>query len=134
MKFSADNHSPIQGDFDGRGNFHWRVGWDDGFTEGGSSGSPLFNPNHQVIGQLTGGPFVNCNSITREDYYGRFHLSWSGGDQDGDGTIEDNERLSNWLDPDGTIGVNGTFNGAYQPCPVKPLAFITYKTDETVTG
>ena len=29
--------------------------WDLGTTEGGSSGSPLFNQDHRVIGQLHGG-------------------------------------------------------------------------------
>lgn len=31
-------------------NSHWRVVWDDGTTEGGSSGSPLYNPDHRVVG------------------------------------------------------------------------------------
>ena len=35
---------------------HVRVeDWDLGTTEGGSSGSPLFDQNHRVIGQLHGG-------------------------------------------------------------------------------
>jgi len=33
----------------------WAVQWYSGVTEGGSSGGPLFNANHQVIGQLNGG-------------------------------------------------------------------------------
>ncbi|WP_053002235.1 trypsin-like peptidase domain-containing protein [Kordia jejudonensis] len=76
--------------------------WDDGLVEPGSSGSPLFNQNHQIIGQLwngdlnlgctsSGGSFVDNNN------YGKFSESWTGG-----GT--NSTRLSNWLDP-GNTGV-----------------------------
>ncbi len=56
---------------------HWKVSnWEVGTTEGGSSGSPLFNRAGQVLGQLHGG-VANCaNSIN--DYYGRFDYSWYG--------------------------------------------------------
>jgi subtilisin-like proprotein convertase family protein len=73
---------------------HIRVGnWEVGTTEPGSSGSPLFDQNHRVIGQLHGGS-ASCTSITN-DFYGRFSVSWNGG-----GT--NSTRLSVWLDPDGT--------------------------------
>jgi lysyl endopeptidase len=78
------------------GQLHWVVQWNQGVTEGGSSGSPLFDQNHRVVGQLSGGPShcgqpANC----RMDMYGRFDNSWTGG-----GTNA--TRLSNWLDPTGT--------------------------------
>lgn len=70
---------------------HIRVeDWDLGVTEPGSSGSPLFNQNHQVIGQLHGGYSACGNNLS--DYYGRFAISWTGG-----GTSA--TRLSDWLDP-----------------------------------
>jgi PKD repeat protein len=71
---------------------HWRItNWSDGTTtEGGSSGSPLFDPNGRIIGQLHGG-YASCSSIT-SDWYGKFGVSWTGG-----GTNA--TRLSNWLDP-----------------------------------
>jgi hypothetical protein len=50
--------------------------WDVGTTEPGSSGSPLFNANHQVIGQLHGGGAACGND--ESDYYGAFHVSWKG--------------------------------------------------------
>jgi hypothetical protein len=73
---------------------HWKVGsWEVGTTEGGSSGSPLFNRSGQVLGQLHGG-VANCaNSIN--DYYGRFDYSWYGL-----GTSSTAVRF--WLDPEGT--------------------------------
>jgi V8-like Glu-specific endopeptidase len=76
------------------GTTHWRVGnWEDGTTEGGSSGSPLFDQNHRVVGQLHGG-YASCYSITA-DWYGKFSTSWNGG---GNAV----NRLRDWLDPDAT--------------------------------
>lgn len=76
------------------GNTHWEVtDWDDGTTEGGSSGSPLFDQNHRVVGQLHGGS-ASCSN-NREDYYGKFALSWDGGSSA-------SSRLRDWLDPQNT--------------------------------
>ena len=78
----------------------WYVRWktgsaNKGCVEGGSSGSPLFNANKQIIGQLQGGK-SDCDYVNYSDYmydmYGRFDKSWSGG-----GTTT--TRLSYWLDP-----------------------------------
>lgn len=63
------------------------IDWDDGTTEPGSSGSPLFDQNHRVVGQLHGG-YASCTSQT-SDWYGRFSVSWTHG-------------LSSYLDPSGT--------------------------------
>ena len=49
--------------------------WFDGTTEPGSSGSPLFNDQQQVIGQLWGGG-ASCTRPTCPDYYGRFDVSY----------------------------------------------------------
>ena len=83
-------------------------GWDIGSTEGGSSGSPLFNDQGQIIGQLHGG-MAQCDGLQsngRYDLYGRFASSWSAGN-----TPE--QRLSDWLDPDG-MGIDklGTLENA----------------------
>jgi hypothetical protein len=73
---------------------HVRVtDWDKGTTEPGSSGSPLFDQNHRIIGQLHGGYAACGNDLS--DWYGRFSASWAGG-----GTPA--SRLSDWLDPLGT--------------------------------
>ncbi|HEY0067566.1 MAG TPA: T9SS type A sorting domain-containing protein, partial [Flavisolibacter sp.] len=76
------------------GDLQWIVSWNNGVTEGGSSGSPLFDQNHRVIGQLGGGP-SGCGNAVQQDAYGRFDNSWTGG-----GTNA--TRLSNWLDPIGS--------------------------------
>lgn len=69
------------------------VDWDLGTTEPGSSGSPLFDQNHRIIGQLHGGGAACGNNSS--DWYGRFLTSWTGGGSN-------SSRLSNWLDPLGT--------------------------------
>lgn len=76
---------------------HWGVTqWDEGVTEGGSSGSPLFDENHRTVGQLHGGASACGNaSNALSDEYGKFYMSWTGGGAD-------NSRLSNWLDPSNT--------------------------------
>jgi len=85
--------------------------WDVGTTEGGSSGSPLFDQNHCVVGQLHGG-YAGCGN-NEPDWYGRISASWTGG-----GTPA--TRLSDWLDPYG--------NGALTSCPTVPLQ--THPQDE----
>lgn len=69
------------------------IDWDKGTTEPGSSGSPLFDANHRVIGQLHGGGAACGNDLS--DYYGRLHTSWTG-----DGTAKGS--LKDHLDPDKT--------------------------------
>ncbi|MGD2107950.1 MAG: trypsin-like peptidase domain-containing protein [Phycisphaerae bacterium] len=69
------------------------IDWDLGTTEPGSSGSPLFNQDHQVIGQLHGG-YAACGNDD-SDWYGRFYTSWTGGGSS-------SSRLSDWLDSAGT--------------------------------
>jgi hypothetical protein len=84
---------------------HWKVFWSEtdngwGVTEGGSSGSPLFNNEGKIIGTLTGG-LAACESSgnigpDKPDYYGKFSYHWlSNGNAD-------TARLKPWLDPDNT--------------------------------
>jgi hypothetical protein len=76
----------------------WRLQFSQGVTEPGSSGSPLFNQNNRIVGQLFGTTCENrisCNNQSGDAIYGRFDVSWTGG-----GTSS--TRLSNWLDPDNT--------------------------------
>lgn len=93
-------------------NGHWRVVWDDGVTEGGSSGSSLFAPSGLIIGQLHGGANHSCtNSSGNSDGYGRLSMSWAGG-----GTSS--SRLSDWLDPISS-GVS-TLNSYVSPTSAVP--------------
>lgn len=84
--------------FNGGGNGHfWRVTWaattnGHGVTEGGSSGSPIFNQNKRIVGQLTGGSSA-CNSTNSPDVYGKLRSDW-----DLNGTTN-TAQLKPWLDP-----------------------------------
>jgi V8-like Glu-specific endopeptidase len=69
------------------GNYVDVTDWDLGTTEPGSSGSPLFDMNHRVIGQLCCGAAACGNNLG--DSYGWFGTSWGLG-------------LSGWLDPTGS--------------------------------
>ena len=70
---------------------HIRIAdWDLGTTEGGSSGSGLWNSDNLLVGQLHGG-FAACGNDT-DDWYGRLNTSWEGG-----GAAD--SRLKDWLDP-----------------------------------
>lgn len=78
-------------------NSEWRIeAWErNTTTEGGSSGSGLWDENHLIIGQLHGGQASCSNSIN--DYYGKFSMSW-----DGNGASAASQRLQDWLDPQST--------------------------------
>jgi len=76
---------------------HWKISsWEVGTTETGSSGSPLFNHEGEIVGQLHGGQANCANSVN--DYYGRFNYSW-----EGENTPE--TALKFWLDA-GNTGQN----------------------------
>ncbi len=73
---------------------HWRVqDWESGTTEGGSSGSGLFNKEQLLIGQLHGGS-ATCISgeSVGSDSFGKFSYSWDAGNSA-------TRRLADWLDP-----------------------------------
>jgi len=72
-------------------NAFWKIlKWDNGVTEEGSSGGPLFDQNKQLIGTLTGGSAV-CDSPIN-DYFEKFTLAW-------DYKKETSRQLKAWLDP-----------------------------------
>ena len=81
----------ISFDYDNASNSgnYWDVdSWDDGTTEPGSSGSPLFDgQTHRIIGQLYGG-VASCTNFGY-DTYGKTSVSWNLG-------------LSDYLDPNNT--------------------------------
>jgi hypothetical protein len=90
----ADNYTFADGK-KAPGSQHWIVTWNNGVTEGGSSGAPLLNQSKKIVGQLSGGPSA-CYAIQSylKDGFGRFDNSWTG-------TGTNATRLSNWLDPSG---------------------------------
>jgi len=113
----------------GASNAHWRVVWaattnGHGVTEGGSSGSPIFNQSGRIVGQLSGGSSF-CATPTSPDLYGKMFSNW---DLNG---ATNAARLKPWLDP--TNSNVTTLNGTYQPCsPQPPVAdFVANQTTVT---
>jgi len=99
-KISTYNTSLISASWGNTPNTHWKVVWaetDNGYgvTEGGSSGSPIYNNHYQVIGQLTGGD-ASCANLTGPDYYGKIAYSWDAN------SSADSTMLKPWLDPQNT--------------------------------
>lgn len=94
-------------------NTHWRITWaatanGRGPTEGGSSGSPIFDGTSKlIVGTLTGGG-SSCTNPTSPDYYGKVSYHWQT-----NGNIA-SRQLKPWLDPNNT-GIT-TLQGASSPC------------------
>jgi len=84
--------------------------WDEGSTEGGSSGGPLFSSGNKIIGSLSGGDAFCGDSIgydavndrvifslsdNRNDYFSKLYYNW-------DHYYAYNKQLKRWLDPEGS--------------------------------
>lgn len=82
---------------------HWLVAFDAGTTSGGSSGSPLFDTEGRIIGQLHGGG-------DDYDFYGGLFYSWA------KGTLN-STKLKPWLDP----GNSGVTNWVAIPLLPNPM-------------
>jgi Trypsin-like peptidase domain/Secretion system C-terminal sorting domain len=118
VKKISSSTNIVSGTWSAPGN-HWRVTWmatetNYGVTEGGSSGSPIFNENKRIVGQLTGGGSF-CDTPTSPDFYGKMDKSWD----DNPNTAD--QKLKVWLDPNNTgeLFMDGAYadpNNATQPC------------------
>ena len=80
---------------------HWKLTWAQttngrSIMQGGSSGSPIFDSNGLIMGDLTGGYTSNSCTTPSPAYYGKIWYSW---DQNGNNS---STRLMDWLDPNNT--------------------------------
>ncbi len=91
-KISVDNEEPVTASYDVYDeNTFWKIlQWDVGTTEPGSSGAPLFDAHHRVVGTLSGGDAHCGNSIN--DYFQKLSAQW-------DDYADTSEQLKHWLDP-----------------------------------
>lgn len=88
---------------------HWNVVFDPttnghSVTEGGSSGSPLFNADKLIVGTLTGGN-SSCDKPDENNLYGKFYYHWD------KFSTADTARMDKWLDPlgKGTLTLAGRY-------------------------
>lgn len=110
-KLSIDANPPTISSFESpySANAFWKVGrWETGATEPGSSGAPLFDQNHQVIGSLTGGQSTCYYPVN--DYFEMFSRAWSE-------YADSSKQLKYWLDPD--------HSGLHQLTGLNPFPFYT---------
>jgi len=113
-KISFDDAPAIasQGMGSTEANSTWTVEWDrNTTTEGGSSGSPLFDQNHRIIGQLWGGG-ASCSNLSSPDYYGRIYSSWEPANS------TSTNQLKYWLDPNNS---GAEFIDGYDPSNATPV-------------
>lgn len=102
-KVSTFNNAAISSSWNGAtSGSHWQVKWSatangHGVTEGGSSGSPIFNDAGLIVGDLSGGSSY-CSSPNSPDLYGKFSYSWASAGS------TNATQLKPWLDP-GNTGV-----------------------------
>lgn len=96
----------------------------------GSSGSPLIDQNHRVVGQLHGDPNYDrtipfCDQ--RYGEYGKFSMSWNYGGSS-------STRLRDWLDPDNTSAtvLDGLEDGMLSEGELPASA--TWSGSHTLTG
>lgn len=97
----------------GKANAHWRVVYvatanGFSFTEGGSSGSPLFNQNGLVVGTLTGGPTTGscADAANNASLYGKLWYHW-----DQHSATDPALQMKTYLDPTNTGQL--TIDGMY---------------------
>ena len=121
-KISFDNNPCTSTSWGGTpANSHWQVDWDGGqCTEPGSSGSPLFNQDHQIIGQLHGGASA-CGSADMTDEYGKFWMSWDLGTTNA-------TQLKHWLDPQNTGNLTDDGYDPWAPVDTINLALQNFNT------
>ncbi len=112
-KISTFSGNTVSSSWGSTPNTHWRLIWTanangHGVTEGGSSGSPIFNNSSgRIVGTLTGGGSY-CNATNQPDFYGKVSYHWiSNGSTN-------NRRLKPFLDPANTGAL--TQNGSANPC------------------
>lgn len=98
---------------------YWEVSWktganNQGTTEQGSSGSPLFNSSKLIVGSLSNG-FSSCTYIDEsaigpigKDYYGKLSYAWTNGN-----TTNNAAKLQPWLAPNSssTMMLEGMYYG-----------------------
>jgi hypothetical protein len=133
------------GNISGGVNVHWRANWIStpalpaiptpppypvSVTEGGSSGSPLYNAERRLVGVLSGGP-SGCGTVGQYfDFYGALYHAW-----DGEVGASSLQRMRDHLDPAGAAPffIDGVDRCPAQAGPTNVAANATADNEITVT-
>lgn len=127
-KISVDNNPAVNSNgFGGRlPSGFWQVIWDEGMTEGGSSGCPLYDENKRVVGQNLGGIAGQCENpqlVTK--VFGKLSQSWAHGGSP-------SNELKDWLDPNNSNV--STLDGIDDITGVAPIANFTSNVQNLPIG
>lgn len=133
------------GNISGGVNVHWRANWIStpalpaipvpppypvSVTEGGSSGSPLYNAERRLVGVLSGGPSFCGNEGGYFDFYGALFHAWNG--EAGASSLQ---RMRDHLDPtnSGVAFMNGSDRCPTRAGPTNVVANATADNEVTIT-
>jgi lysyl endopeptidase len=109
-KISFSFSQPTRGTFVGGSHPYltdgfWIVeNWDIATTQQGSSGSPLFDKKHLVVGTLSGGSLSSCVNPTN-DYFENISKAWNY-------FADYSSQLKHWLDP---LNINNSSIDGFDP-------------------
>ena len=120
-KIAVDSHSPKIQSYSNdyvKNAFLYIGRWEQGTTEGGSSGACLLNQDGLFVGSLTGGA-ATCENSSR-DYFSSFRVAW-------DYYSDPAKSLKTWLDPDDKA--NETLDGTSFYSGIKLCGAYTNFTD-----
>ncbi|MBO7570873.1 MAG: T9SS type A sorting domain-containing protein [Bacteroidales bacterium] len=118
-------------DMTGANSAHWKITWVNsgektGVTEGGSSGSPIFNSAGRVFGTLSGGASsCSASSFSRYDLYGKMSFHWENSANGSTNAY----KLKPWLDPNNTGATTCDYFDPANPdgvTPPTPTTTFTY--------
>ncbi len=105
---------------DGGTNAHYYFTFTQGETQGGSSGSSLWNEKKLVVGTLSGGSTLRCQSS--DNYYGKLSYHWDHYKKEGDPSTQ----MGTFLDPKGK-GTTRELRGRWkdEAGKLRPLPLVT---------
>lgn len=128
FKRAATSYTWFSDKIFGASKAHWNVIFNStanghSVTEGGSSGSPLFNQNKLIVGTLSGGN-SSCKYPEGTNYYGKLYYHW---DQY---SKADTGRMDIYLDPikSGVTQLAGRYGSTPKEAPTDLV--LTYKNQE----
>ena len=107
VKKYAHNNDPSTTFTDAVGVPSWRGTWEQGLVQAVSSGSPLFDQNHRMVGHMYDGAQVCSTATSVPTDCAKFSAGW-------DGTAA-STRMRDWLNPANNLTTLDGFDAAASP-------------------